>query len=284
MPLLPRSFSSRLLVPAGLALLLALTSLAPPAVHAQDPTPPAAAPAAPAVSQTTSPAPAQEPAAVPAAEPKSPTPVGVNADPVPGKDAADGMPAPPKRRSLWRMWLLRLFVPMAAWEGRFLHGYFSMVQVPLILLITFSSWLLIRRSHCSKSWLVFLTTCAAVLSIAGTNAWAMGHPRDTSKDFPIAQVLSRTDFTHPPFEADLVTRVGNPTAKQLFTITDPLLPKSVAGHMKAARLNSAMIYAYREKAWGREMSLYVIVDPTSKKLQSAVVLNAPYTEALPWPK
>lgn len=278
MPHLPRSFTSRFLAPAGFALLLALFPPAPSAAHAQEPTPPTAASTSPA------PAPSGDAPAVPSTVEKSPTPVGVNAAPVPGKGAADGLPAPPRPRSILRIWLVRLFVPMAAWEGRFHHGYFSVAQIPLILLITISSWFLIRRSHFPKTWRVFLTTCVAVLSIAATNAWAMGHPRDTAKDFPIAQALSRTDFTHPPFEDDLVTRVGNPTAKQLFTLNDPLLPKSVAEHMKAARLNSAMVYAYREQAWGREMSLYVIIDPASKKLQSAVVLNAPYTETIAWPE
>ncbi|MDB6071937.1 MAG: hypothetical protein JWL81_3108 [Verrucomicrobiales bacterium] len=274
-PMPRHPFQRRFIIPALLALILSLIPSASSAAFAQEPTPLPPAPAAAA---------AAAPDSAPAAAQKPATPVGTNAAPVPGKDPAEGLPAPPRPRSILRIWLARLFVPMAALEGRFHHGYFSALQIPLILLITISSWMVIRRSHFAKSWRVFLTTCVAVLSIAATNAWAMGHPRDTAKDFPIAQALSRTDFTHPPFEADLITRVGAPTAKQLFTLTDPLLPKSVAENMKAARLNSALIYAYREQAWGREMSLYVIIDPASKKLQSAVVLNAPYTETISWPK
>jgi hypothetical protein len=180
-------------------------------------------------------------------------------------------------------WLTRLFLPLGPIEGQFEHGYWAWTQIPIILALTALTWWLLRRTVPSKAWRAFLLVCAFILITAGTNAWLIGHPRNMKEDFPIARALYLLDYQKKPEEADVIAAIGAPLARQMMTATDPRLPKVVATALQEAKMESALLLAWHEKAWGREVLTYVLLESDTKKVRSTISLNAPWPEPIQWP-
>lgn len=181
-------------------------------------------------------------------------------------------------------WLTRLMLPLGPIEGQFEHGYWAWTQLPLILVVTALFWWILRRTIASKSWRAFLLVCAFILITAGTNAWLIGHPRSMKEDFPIARALYLLDYQKKPREADVIAAIGAPLARQMMTSTDSRLPKAVASALQEAKMESALILAYHEKSWGREVLTYVLLESDTKKVRSTISLNAPWPEPIQWPE
>jgi hypothetical protein len=184
---------------------------------------------------------------------------------------------------LW-IWICRLVIPSAALQGRFDYGLFAWAQVPIILLVLGCAWAFIRGRLRSVVWRSLILAFTYVLATSATNQWAFSNRRDTATDFPIARALSLLDYRNPPNEDEILNRLGQPLAREICASTDSRLPHAVSKAMTEFGLSSSIILAYRESAWGREITHFVLLDSRSTRLRTAVSMNSPYSESIKWPK
>jgi hypothetical protein len=184
--------------------------------------------------------------------------------------------------ALW-IWIHRLLLPSAALQGRFEYGLFAWAQIPLILLALGCAWMLIRRRLRSVVRRFFILAFTYILATFGTNQWAFSHRRDTSADFPVARALSLVDYRNPPSESEILARLGQPLVREVCASSDSRLPRAVSQLMIEFGLSSSIILAYRESAAGREMTHFILLDPLSGRLRTAVSMNTPYPEPIKWP-
>jgi hypothetical protein len=183
---------------------------------------------------------------------------------------------------LW-MWTCRLLLPSAALQGPSDYGFFAWAQVPIILLALGCAWLFIRQRLRSVLWRSVILAFTYILATSVTNQWAFSHRRDTSMDFPIARALSLLDYQSPPNEREILARIGQPLAREVCASNDSRLPGAVSQTMTEFELSSSIILAYRENAWGREITHFVLLDTNSTRLRTALSMNSPYPEPIKWP-
>jgi hypothetical protein len=183
---------------------------------------------------------------------------------------------------LW-FWICHLLIPSAALQGHFKYGLFAWAQVPLILLALGCTWVFIRQRIRSAVRRCAILGLTYLLATSATNQWAFFLRRDRSMDFPIAQALTVFDYQNPPSENEIVARFGQPLARKVCGSNDFRLPPGVFQVMKEFDLSSSIILAYRETAWGREITHFLLLDPHSARLRTALSMNSPYPEPIKWP-
>ncbi len=183
---------------------------------------------------------------------------------------------------LWT-WICRVLLPSAALQGRFHYGPFAWAQVLLILLALGGAWILIHRQIKSVAWQLLIIAVTYIVATSATNHWAFSHPRDHSTDFPIARALTSFDYRNPLTEGEVLARLGHPLAREVVASADSRLPHAVSLAMAEFGLSSSIVLAYRESAWGREITHFVLFDSPSARLRTAVSLNSPYTQPIKWP-
>jgi hypothetical protein len=88
---------------------------------------------------------------------------------------------------------------------------------------------------------------------------------------------------HPPDEGELLARLGAPLAREICIPGDPRLPRGVSEALTEFGLSSSIILAYRERAWGREVTSFVLLDSSSARLRTVVSMTSPYPEPINGP-